>query len=167
MTKRKGIFEVEPDISLFKQEAGTGSIQQKLLGASSSNTVSSSQNDGRDLDSIMEIIIQQMKQVGIGKEQSLIISDMSYFREATNVELLDDITLDTIYLWLDSMAVSNQTKLTRLKCIKAILSKCFNNGWFSSKFWHGINIKVHKTAFYFIFCRHCWHLVLYWYFKND
>ncbi|WP_262381109.1 tyrosine-type recombinase/integrase [Bacillus infantis] len=44
------------------------------------------------------------------------------------------------------MAVFNQTKLTRLKCLKAILGKCFNNGWFSSKFWHGINIKVEKKV---------------------
>lgn len=44
------------------------------------------------------------------------------------------------------MQVSNQTKLTRLKCLKAILGKCFNNGWFGSKVWHGINIKVDKKV---------------------
>lgn len=53
---------------------------------------------------------------------------MTEFRKITNVEYLEEITTDTIYLWLDSMQVSNQTKLTRLKCLKAILGKCFNNG---------------------------------------
>ncbi|WP_262381110.1 hypothetical protein [Bacillus infantis] len=53
MTKKKSIFEVEADISLFKQGSGTGGIQEKLLAASSSKTASSSQKDGRDLDSVM------------------------------------------------------------------------------------------------------------------
>lgn len=44
------------------------------------------------------------------------------------------------------MDVSNQTKLTRLKCLKAILGKCFNNGWIESKFWQNSNIKVDKKV---------------------
>ncbi|KIL20593.1 MULTISPECIES: tyrosine-type recombinase/integrase [Bacillus] len=95
----------------------------------------------------MNIIIQQMTVSGY-RERTITdyISYMAHFRKATNVEYIEDITTDSIYLWLDSMAVSNQTKLTRLKCLKAILGKCFNNGWFSSKFWHGINIKVDKQV---------------------
>lgn len=145
MTKKKGIFDVEADIPLFKQGKDTG-IQEMISGASAASTASNKQVE-RDLDRVMDIIIQQMKVSGY-RERTITdyISYMAQFRKATNVTSLEDITTDTIYLWLDSMNVSNQTKLTRLKCLKAVLGKCFNNGWFSSKFWHGINIKVDKQV---------------------
>ncbi|MBM7691133.1 integrase [Peribacillus deserti] len=147
MTKKNSIFEVKADISLFKQGSAKVGIQEKLLDTSSSTTASANEKDGRDLDSIMEIIIQQMKVSGY-RERTITdyLTYMAHFRKATHVEYLEDITTDTIYLWLGSMNVSNQTKLTRLKCLKAILGRCFNNGWFSSKFWHGINIKVDKQV---------------------
>ncbi|MEQ6375740.1 site-specific integrase [Bacillaceae bacterium S4-13-56] len=145
MTKKKGIFDVNADINLFNQGKGTA-VEEKLLGGTAKGTAST-KKDGRDLDSVMDIIIQQMKVSGY-RERTITdyIRYMTQFRKITNVEYLEEITTDTIYLWLDSMQVSNQTKLTRLKCLKAILGKCFNNGWFGSKFWHGINIKVDKKV---------------------
>ncbi|MCU9614050.1 site-specific integrase [Caldibacillus lycopersici] len=141
MTKKKDIFEVNAEIPLFKQKLNTG-----ISNTSTSVTVVKKQI-GRNLDSVMEIIIQQMQVSGY-RERTIIDYNnyMKQFRKVTNIEYLEDITTDSIYLWLDSMNVSNQTKLTRLKCLKAILGKCFNNGWFSSKFWHGINIKVDKKV---------------------
>jgi site-specific recombinase XerD len=44
------------------------------------------------------------------------------------------------------MDVSKQTKLTRLKCLKAFLSRCFDNGWIERKFWRPINIKVENIV---------------------
>lgn len=46
---------------------------------------------------------------------------VEHFQSITNVQLVTDITSDAIYSWLDSMSVSNQTKLLRLKCLKAFL----------------------------------------------
>lgn len=145
MTKKKGIFDVNADINLFNQVKGAG-VKEKLKGGSVKGTGSTKKN-GRDLDSVMHIIIQQMKVSGY-RERTITdnIRYMTQFRKITSVEYLEEITTDTIYLWLDSMQVSNQTKLTRLKCLKAILGKCFKNGWFGSKFWHGINIKVDKKV---------------------
>ncbi len=40
------------------------------------------------------------------------------------------------------MNVKNTTKLTLLKYFKAFLGRCFDNGWFSNKFWRSVNIKV-------------------------
>lgn len=40
------------------------------------------------------------------------------------------------------MKVKNTTKLTRLKCFNAFLGRCFDNGWFTNKFWRSVNIKV-------------------------
>ncbi|MED3512490.1 hypothetical protein P4442_03440 [Bacillus subtilis] len=42
------------------------------------------------------------------------------------------------------MDVSSQTRLIRLKCLKAFLTRCFDNGWLETKFWKKINIKVDK-----------------------
>ncbi|MCE7793442.1 tyrosine-type recombinase/integrase [Salipaludibacillus sp. CUR1] len=147
MTKKKGIFEVDADLSFFKDEGKGTEVQEKSSVKTNTKTDSSSKETGRGLDSVMEIIIQQMRVSGY-RERTITdyIRYMAQFREITNVNNLEEITTDTIYLWLDSMQVSNQTKLTRLKCLKAILGKCFNNGWFDSKFWHGINIKVDKKV---------------------
>lgn len=40
------------------------------------------------------------------------------------------------------MKVKNSTKLTRLKCFKAFLGRCLDNGWFKNKFWRSVNIRV-------------------------
>lgn len=40
------------------------------------------------------------------------------------------------------MDVGNQTKLKRLKCLKAYLGRCFDNGWLTSKSWRNIVVKV-------------------------
>lgn len=44
------------------------------------------------------------------------------------------------------MQVCNQTKLTRLKALKSFLSKCYINGWYESKFWQVVNVKVDKKV---------------------
>lgn len=65
-----------------------------------------------------------------------------HFAEITDVVTLKEINVSHIYDWLASMNVSNQTKLTRLKCLKAFLGRCFNNGWLESKFWLAVVVKV-------------------------
>lgn len=91
----------------------------------------------------LETITRQMK---VNGNRSRTISDyvlhVEHFQSVTNVNHVGDITADTVYKWLDGMNVSNQTKLTRLKCLKAFLSRCFDNGWIKIKFWKTINIKV-------------------------
>lgn len=57
---------------------------------------------------------------------------------------MEDISADCIYNYLDSMEVSNQTKLIRLKSIKAVLGKFYNNGWLPNRFWSFIQIKIDK-----------------------
>lgn len=65
-----------------------------------------------------------------------------YFIRDTKVAYLMDITSDVIYSWLELMNVKKTTKFTRLKCFKAFLGRCFDNGWFANKFWRSVNIKV-------------------------
>lgn len=139
MTKRKGLLDVEVD------------VKGLLNGLTSTNSTASKTkmkqpevlNDSRLISNALETITRQMKVSG---NRSRTISDyvrhVEHFQTVINVNYIADITADTIYRWLDSMNVSNQTKLTRLKCLKAFLSRCFDNGWIEIKFWKTINIKV-------------------------
>jgi integrase/recombinase XerD len=99
--------------------------------------------EGFTVEKALSAVIRQMKAAGL-RERT--ISDyetyVNDFIEKTGVEILNQITADDVYAWLASMDVSNQTKLTRLKCLKAFFSRCFNNGWIESKFWNSIRIKV-------------------------
>lgn len=127
MTKRKASLTVQTDLSgIFiddqtKRKHVVGFPVEKALAS----------------------IIRQMKAAGL---RDRTISDyevhVGNFIEKTGVKVLQEITADHVYDWLASMNVSNQTKLTRLKCLKAFFSRCFDNGWFEFKFWNNIKIKV-------------------------
>lgn len=64
------------------------------------------------------------------------------FCDVTESVYLEDITVEKIYQWLQSMNVSNSSRNIRLKSLKAVLSRFFDNGWLPSKFWQNIVIKV-------------------------
>ncbi|MFB1052191.1 tyrosine-type recombinase/integrase [Paraliobacillus sp. JSM ZJ581] len=99
--------------------------------------------DSISVSKVLEVITRQVKVSG---NRTRTIEDyvrhVNHFQTVTKVRCVPNITADNIYYWLDSMAVSNQTKLTRLKCLKAFLSHCFDNRWIEVKFWKSINIKV-------------------------
>ena len=128
---KTGVFDVELN------------LQDVLL---SSKTVHQKKVDSMEIEKALETVIRQMRVTGF---RSRTISDynlhMTKFQQVTGVNYLDEITTDTIYEWLGSMNVKNSTKLVRLKCLKAILSKFFDNGWIDFKFWKTINIKVDKN----------------------
>ncbi|MCH6267199.1 site-specific integrase [Bacillus sp. FJAT-50051] len=104
-------------------------------------------NDSILVIKALDTITRQMKVSG---NRSRTISDyvlqVNHFQKITGVKYVSDITTVTVYQWLDSMNVSNQTKLTRLKCLKAFLSRCFDNRWIEFKFWKSINIKVDQQV---------------------
>jgi site-specific recombinase XerD len=91
-------------------------------------------------------ILTVMRQMQVSGYRPRTIEDYNYyfvnFVSVTSITYVDEISNDKIYNWLDSMSVSTQTKLTRLKQVKAVLSRFFNNGWLESKFWTSIRIKV-------------------------
>ncbi|PAD19134.1 tyrosine-type recombinase/integrase [Shouchella clausii] len=95
------------------------------------------------IEQALRIITRHMKASG---RRDRTISDyevhVAHFSEVTNVIYLNQVTPEHIYLWLSSMDVSNQTKLTRLKCLKAFLNKCADYGWLRNRFWRQIQIKV-------------------------
>lgn len=140
MTKKKGIFDVKVDV-------------RELLGEKPQNAPkidseqSVIQNHSKTIKDALTVISRQMK---ISGNRSRTINDyvlhVEHFQTVTNVVHVSDITVESIYQWLDSMNVSNQTKLTRLKCFKAFLSRCLDNGWLETKFWKTVNIKVDQKV---------------------
>ncbi|MED3764721.1 site-specific integrase [Ureibacillus terrenus] len=98
---------------------------------------------GIPIEKALEKIIRQMKAQGL-RERTINDYELyvNHFIETTDAKYLDDLTVQHIYDWLASMEVSNQTKLTRLKCLKAFLNRCFDNGWIDVKFWNNVKIKV-------------------------
>lgn len=142
MTKRKGLFDVNVDVKGL-----LGELTTAMPTASKTRIDQPALSDTVTVIKALEVITKQMKVSG---NRSRTISDyvqhVERFQSVTNVQCISEITAHTIYQWLDSMNVSNQTKLTRLKCLKAFLSRCFDNGWIEIKFWKTINIKVDQKV---------------------
>lgn len=131
MSKRSGVFDVQVNVSEL--------IRGDQLEQPKSSSIT--------LEKAIVIILKQMRVSGF-RERTMKDYQLhwSHFAKITGVNYLSEINAEIIYAWLGSMAVSNQTKLTRIKCLKAILTKCFDNGWLEQNFWKPINIKVDKNV---------------------
>lgn len=128
MTKSKGIINLDFDVSKIVNN-------EKKQDEKKKHDIT--------IDQALEVIIRQMEVSGY-RERT--INDYKYYvnrlKNETSVVYLSDITINTLYDWLGSMDVKNETKLIRLKCIKAVLGKCFDNGWYQDKFWRQVNVKI-------------------------
>ncbi|ETI67855.1 tyrosine-type recombinase/integrase [Neobacillus vireti] len=130
MSKKKASLHVQTDLSnLF------------------SNPPSQKNTDGYPIEKALAAILRQMNAAGMRKRT---ISDyqlhVEHFAKITGATVIEELTTDHIYRWLSSMDVSNSTKLIRLKCLKAFLSRCFKNGWITTNFWADIKIKVDQPV---------------------
>lgn len=144
MAKKKTIFTVNEDFS--------GLFTDKLEGAETrgSKIAKRSNERGTDRFTIVKALATVTRQMEISGNRPRTISDYSiyvtHFTDTVKVKYIDELNAEHVYEWLAIMNVSNQTKLTRLKCLKAFLSRCFDNGWIESKFWRPINIKVDNVV---------------------
>jgi len=134
MTKKLGLFDIDFDIALPDTPIEVVSVKKHV-------------NEGRYFDDAINLICKQMNASGYRertiKDYETILGN---FRKSMQITFISDVTVDVIYMWLDSMNVTNQTKLTRLKVLKSFLGKCFNNGWIGVNYWHSINVKVDKKV---------------------
>ncbi|SKB01312.1 tyrosine-type recombinase/integrase [Sporosarcina newyorkensis] len=99
------------------------------------------------ISSALETVFQQMRISG--NRQRTIESYQYIFEQfvtVNNLQYVEDITVESIYHYLDILEVKPSTKLIRLKSTKAVLSKFFNNGWIKEKFWNNIHIKIDKEV---------------------
>ncbi|MFC1287822.1 tyrosine-type recombinase/integrase [Bacillus paralicheniformis] len=134
MTKKKPIFTIDEDFS-------------NLTMAQKHSVNMPRQREG-DRITIERALATVTRQMTISKNRPRTISDythhVTHFRESESLTYVDEISTDDLYNWLEKMDVSKQTQLTRLKCLKAFLSRCFDNGWIDTKFWKTVNVKVDK-----------------------
>lgn len=131
MTKRKPSLSVATDLSdIF-------SASNRAKERNGNNSA------GFPVEKALTVVVRQMNAAGL---RNRTINDyelhVNHFVEVTGVAFLEEMNADHIYEWLSSMNVNNQTKLTRLKCLKAFLGRCVSNGWITVNFWKDIRIKV-------------------------
>jgi len=63
--------------------------------------------------------------------------------EAIEIEFLDEITLEVIFNWLSKLGdISDVSKQNRLRVIKAVLNRFYDNGWLEKNFWKDVRIRV-------------------------
>ncbi|WP_449622889.1 tyrosine-type recombinase/integrase [Robertmurraya sp. Marseille-Q9965] len=140
MTKRKGLTDIEIDVRSLLNNQSNETIEVESIPKRT-------MTDSLTIEKALEIVVRQMK---ISGNRERTIHDykiyVNHFKDSTAATYLTDISTDLIFKWLESMKVSNQTKLTRLKCLKAFLSRCFDNGWYHVKFWKTINVKVDQKV---------------------
>ncbi|AMM94103.1 hypothetical protein UP17_17795 [Peribacillus simplex] len=117
MTKRKGLLDVKVDVR--------GLLEELPVSNSAASKARTEQpailSDSILISNALDVITRQMKVSG---NRSRTISDyvlhVEHFQSVTNVQYVADITANTIYKWLDSMNVSNQTRITICYCISII-----------------------------------------------
>lgn len=123
MTRKKAVYTVKEDLSdVFRNTA----INPEITVADA-----------------LDAVLKQLETTGY-RQRTLYDYNLHirHFIKITEVNNLSEITIHHIYDWLQSMKVSNATKLIRLKCLKAFFGRCHKLGWFSSQFWSTVNIKV-------------------------
>lgn len=124
-SRKHGIFSVKAESSLFT----TGSNDSK-----------------RKVSEAQEIIYKQMRTSG-NREATINNYRFTFnqFVNSQNIKYIEDINADKIYTYLDSMEMKSTSRLARLRALKAMLSKCFKNGWIEENFWGNIKIKIDRN----------------------
>ncbi|MGM2820531.1 hypothetical protein [Bacillus cereus group sp. Bce001] len=121
MSKRRDSLTVSEDLSTIFD----GKLERRTL-----NSIATGNTMRLTIEKALSTVIRQMRAIGLREGT---ISDyelhIGHFVSVTGAEFLRELTVEHIYLWLSSMNVSNQIKLTRLKCLKSFLGRCFDNGW--------------------------------------
>lgn len=97
------------------------------------------------IEKALDIVVNQMEVAGLRprtiKDYKTYVLD---FVNKTGVKYMQDMDADAIYAWLSTMNVQPQTKAIRIKCLRAFLERCFDNGWFIKRFWRHISIHVNE-----------------------
>jgi site-specific recombinase XerD len=119
------------------------SIETDLSDVLNKSYKHSPHNDKLTIEGALTTVVRQMEVSGYRPRTiNDYILHVNNYKRVTGATFIEDITVESIYEWLASMNVVNQTRLTRLKCLKAFLTRCFENGWIASKFWTNVKVKV-------------------------
>lgn len=90
------------------------------------------------------IVKEQMKVSGIRTvTMQEYIYVMNRFTREMELVYLNEITLDKVFEWLSKLGdVSNVTKQSKLRVLKAMLNRFYENGWFEQNWWKSLKIKA-------------------------
>lgn len=67
------------------------------------------------------------------------------FIKACNIEYVADSDVNLLYGLLESLdGLALSMKLARLKAVKAVMLRFFENGWINLIFWRSVDVKVDK-----------------------
>lgn len=99
---------------------------------------------GVEIKSALLIVKEQMRLSGVRKAT---ISEYFYtfnrLINAMEIEYVDEINLESIFGWLASLGdISDVSKQSRLRVIKAVLNRLYDNGWIERNFWKDVRIRV-------------------------
>lgn len=150
MSKKLGIFDVNVNNSLIQLSNTNNQFLPEIKSRPVMNYPQQRQQNVQNIpiDSALKVISQQLALNG-RRERTIVDYNYQFkkFATDTSINYLHEITTDKLYEWLSLMeSVSPVTKLNRIKTIKAILGKCFDNGWYYTNFWKTIQIKVDKKV---------------------
>ncbi|MGA3675543.1 hypothetical protein [Lysinibacillus agricola] len=124
-SRKHGIFAVSGDVVVMPNKK----VERK---------------DCVEVNAVLDTVFNQMRIAG---NRPRTIDSYAYifkqFVEVCHIENIEDINIDKLYHYLD---VQSATKLIRLKSIKVVLSKFYNNGWIKDRFWSNIHIKIDKEV---------------------
>lgn len=127
-SRKHGVFAVSGDVVIMPNKK----VERK---------------DCVEVNAALDTVFNQMRIAG---NRPRTIDSYAYifkqFVEVCHIEYVDDINVDKLYHYLDVIDVQSATKLIRLKSIKAVLSKFYNNGWIKDRFWSNIQIKIDKEV---------------------
>ncbi|GGG23778.1 hypothetical protein GCM10007425_17770 [Lysinibacillus alkalisoli] len=127
-----------------KRKHGIFAVNSEVVMLSSSK---GEEREGTHNSIALETVFKQMRIAG---NRPRTIESYEYifkqFVEVCGIVVVEDIDLDKLYHYLDVLQVTPATKLIRLKSIKAVLSKLYNNGWLKDRFWSNIQIKIDKEV---------------------
>ena len=153
MSRKYNKVDTNIDLSLFNLKSDKVSEEvlvkkQAHKSISKIDVIEDIDNRSISIEQAMKILNQQWKLSGL---RSRTIQTYNYnfnrFVEVTKVEYLSQINSQKIYDFLASLGDVKDSSLNGvLKQIKAVLSKCHDNGWYESRFWKNVKIKVNKTV---------------------
>ena len=92
----------------------------------------------------MLIVKEQLRVTGIRKvTREEYIYTMYHFVNDMELVYVNEITVKVLLEWLSKLGdVSNVTKNSRLRVIKAMLNRFYDNGWFEKNWWKPLKIKM-------------------------
>ncbi|MFF2175510.1 tyrosine-type recombinase/integrase [Lysinibacillus sp. NPDC058147] len=148
--RRTGIFDLNDIIGSIQLPNFNGAFQQddtELIAPPKILVDVTEVKEGKKgikVANALLIVKEQMRLSGVRKATvKEYIYTFNRLVEAMRIEFLYEITLEVIFNWLSKLGdISEVSKQNRLRVIKAVLNRFYDNGWLEKNFWKDVCIRV-------------------------